>query len=151
MTELLSQSYDDFGIRFRFPENWDVQEQPSPGGVMISVNSPGTSFWSVLLEYDGPEPRDVLQAALNVFREEYAELDSYPVETTLCRRESLGQDVEFVCLDLLNTACLRTFRTRQFTVLVLYQGCDEEFEETRAVLEAMTGSLECDGDEPLPE
>lgn len=146
---MLISEYDANGIRFRYPQDWNLQEQPSPSGVMVSVDSPGTAFWSVSLEFDGPEPGHVIQEALNVFRSDYPELDSYPVEAEICHRECVGQDVEFVCLDLLNTACLRSFRTGEFTVLVLYQACDDELEDVRSALEAITASLQCEGDELL--
>lgn len=145
----LQEEYIGHGIRFQFPPDWKLQEQSSGNGVMISVHSPGASFWSVSLEFEGPEPEHVLQQATDVFKEEYPELDSYPVEETLCHRTSPGRDIEFVCLDLLNTACLRSFRTGEFTVLVLYQGSDDELEETRDTLDAMTETLRVDGDELL--
>jgi len=149
MNAPLHARYDNNGIRFSYPENWELQEETASGGTMISINSPGTSFWSVTLEFEGPDPKHVLQQAVEVFRDEYSELDVYPVETTISHRAAVGRDIEFVCLDLLNTACLRAFRTGRFTALVLYQGTDEEFEDTRDVLEAITASLECEGDELL--
>lgn len=149
MPVALQQEYAGHGVQFHYPEDWELQEQESEAGVMISANSPGASFWSVSLQFEGPEPEHVLQEATDVFKGEYPELDSYPVEETVCHRISVGRDIEFVCLELLNTACLRAFRTGEFTVLVLYQGNDDELEETRESLEAITASLHCDGDELL--
>ena len=54
----------------------------------------------------------------------------------------------FVC-----TPSHRTYqnvqRTGEFTVLVLYQACDDEMDDVRDALEAITSSLECEGDELL--
>jgi hypothetical protein len=143
------EQYAAHGVRFRYPRNWVVQEQTTESGASVSVNSPETSFWTISVDFDGPEPQRMIQAAVGAFREEYAELDVYPVETEICHRAAVGRDLEFVCLDMLNTACLRSFRTGRFTVFILYQGCDAELDETRPVLEAITSSLECDGDEEL--
>ena len=52
------------------------------------------------------------------------------------------RDVDFVCFELINSAFLRSFQTDRFTVLVLYQGFDGELAESRAVLEAISASLE---------
>ncbi len=143
------RTFDDHGVRFRYPQQWELQQEPSESGVTISVNSPGTSFWSLTLDSDGPDPQALLQAAVNVFREEYQELDSYPVNAQICHRAALGRDLEFVCLDMLNSACLRVFRTGRFTALILYQGYDSELAETRPAMDAITASLECEGDEHL--
>ena len=72
--------------------------------------------------------------ALNAFREEYEELDIYPVAETICHRESIARDLEFVCLEMMNSAFLRAFKTDGFTVLILYQGTDRELEITREQL-----------------
>lgn len=143
------EAYEDHGVRFCYPLGWELQEQPLEGGVTISVNSPGTSFWSVSLDFNGPDPQQMLQAAVRAFREEYTELDAYPVEAEICHRRTAGRDLEFVCLDMLNSAGLRSFRTGEFTVLILFQGTDDELEQTRDVLEAITSSLSCAGDELL--
>jgi hypothetical protein len=143
------EQYAGHGVRFRYPRSWDLQEQPAESGVTVSVNSPETSFWTLTVDLDGSDPRELIQAAVGAFRDEYAELDVYPVETEICHRAAVGRDLEFVCLDMLNTACLRSFRTGRFTVFILYQGCDAELDETRPVLDAITHSLACDGDAEL--
>lgn len=141
--------YEDHGVRFCYPQGWEIQEQPLERGVTIAVNSPDTSFWTLSLEFDGPDPQQILQAAVEVFRTEYNELDAYPADEEICHRAAAGRDLEFVCLDVLNSAALRSFRTGEFTVLILYQGTDNELVETRDVLQAITASLTCDGDNVL--
>lgn len=141
--------YDRHGIRFRYPADWELAEQPTESGISVFVQSSATSFWSVSLDSESPDPENMLEAALEAFRLEYPELDDYPQESEICHRTAVGRDVEFVCFDWLNSACLRAFRTSQFSVLVLYQGTDQELLETRDQLEAMTRSLTCAGDEML--
>ena len=87
-----------------------------------------------------------METALDAFREEYAELDIYPVVETICHRESIARDLEFVSLELINSAFLRAFRTDHFTALILYQGTDKELELTREQLEKISLSLQCEGD-----
>jgi hypothetical protein len=137
--------YAAHGIRFRYPAAWQLTEQEAGGEVSIAVSSPETSFWSLSLFFDRPQPEQVMESALDAFREEYDEIDIYPVSANLCRQKNLARDVEFVCLDLLNSAFLRAFRTARFTALVLYQGTDHELEdETQPLLEAISNSLQCD-------
>ena len=52
-----------------------------------------------------------------------------------------GRDIEFVCLELVNSAVLRAVATPERTILVLYQGTDHELEDTRRMMERITESL----------
>lgn len=139
----MQEIYSGHGVRFRYPDDWDVTEQRQEDQITITVSSPGTSFWSVSVFPDGPEPDELVEAALDAFREEYPELDIYPASAKLCDRRAVAKNIEFVCLELLNSAWLRSIRTPQSTLLVLYQGTDAELEETQPELERMTRSLEC--------
>lgn len=136
--------YASYGIRFRYPDDWELAEDPLEAGVCITVAGDGTSFWSISLYEDRPGPQEVIETAVEAFREEYDELDVYPVEVQLAGVPGVGRDIEFVSLDQLNTACVRAFRTAEATAFVLYQGTDRELEETREVLEEISTSLVCE-------
>ncbi|MEX0717097.1 MAG: hypothetical protein WD066_10930 [Planctomycetaceae bacterium] len=136
--------YAKHGIRFRYPDDWDIAEERLEEGVCVTVAGEGTSFWSVSL-YDGaPRPEDVIDTAVEAFRDEYDELDEYPVESRLAGVPNVGRDIEFVSLDVLNTACVRSFRAGDATAFVLYQADDRDLEETREILEGISASLVCE-------
>ena len=139
--------YESNGVRFRFPEHWELHEEHSNNQISITVSSPETSFWTLSLFFNSMQEHELMESALDAFREEYKELDIYPVAETLCHRESIARDLEFVCLELINSAFLRAFRTNHFTALILYQGTDHELEMTREQLEKISLSLQCEGDE----
>ena len=139
--------YDSNGVRFRFPERWELHEQRSDNQLSITVSSPETSFWTLSLFFDALPEDELMETALDAFREEYEELDIYPVAEIICHRESIARDLEFVCLELINSAFLRAFRTNHFTALILFQGTDYELEMTRDRLENISLSLQCEGDD----
>lgn len=142
----MDEIYQSNGVCFRYPGMWELSEEQNENEVTITVTSPETSFWSITILSERPNPEDVNESAVNAFREEYDELDIYPSEIELCHRTSVARDLEFVCLELLNSAFLRAFRTHRFSALVYYQGTDQELEETRTILEMITASLQCDED-----
>ena len=142
----MDEFYSGHGIRFSYPPFWDVSEDRSDDQISISVESPGTSFWTITLFLQNPSPEHVLRTAVAAFQDEYEELDTYPAEATIARRRASGMNLEFVSLELINSAYLRAFRTGRYTILVMYQGTDHELEDTRAMLEEMTASLQCDED-----
>jgi hypothetical protein len=146
----MDAEYEGHGIRFRYPGAWSLSEQEQGQLTSITVDSPETSSWSVSLFLDQPSPEEVLDAAIEAFREEYDEVDVYPVEARMGERASIARDVDFVCFELISSAFLRAFRAERFTVLVLSQGFDGELETTRPLLEAISASLALD-DEPIGE
>lgn len=143
----MSAEFTGCGVRFRYPDRWELSEEPSDEGTTITVSSSGASFWTLSLFFDCPAPKDVVEQALDTFRAEYDELDVYSVSLELCQRPTSARDIEFVCLEMLNSAFLRSFQTEQFTALVLYQGTDQELEQTREALDAIANSLQYDPDQ----
>jgi hypothetical protein len=139
----MDATYQAHGVRFRYPHGWDVTEQEQEDQVSITVSSPATAFWTVSLFPGCPEPDEIVAAALDAFHEEYDELDEYSSTVRVCKRPTVARDIDFVCLELLNSAGIRAFRTRKFTVLVLFQLTDAEREEIAPILESITKSLSC--------
>jgi hypothetical protein len=137
------KAYKSHGVQFRYPEEWELSEQSDGEQISITVSSPLTAFWTVSLFPDCPAPADLVAAALEAFHEEYADLDDYPSTVRLCRRPTVGRDIDFVCLELLNSAGIRAFRAREFTLLVLFQMTEGEREETGPILDQITRSLSC--------
>ena len=138
--------YHANGVSFRFPPEWNLSEERSDFEIAISVDSPETSFWSLTLFSDRPSPTQVIEAALDAYRQEYDEIDIYPGESQFLSRDTIGRDVEFLYLEMVNSVFLRAFQTEQFTALVLLQGTDPELRETRPTLEAICQSLQFDSD-----
>ena len=153
----MREVYDRHGITFQYPADWEVTEQEEGDECLITVSGPGTSFWSVGLFRDRPSPDLVLETALAAFKDEYPDLDAYVTDDELLSQPTLGYDIEFFCLELVNTARLRTFLAREFTVLVLSQADDTELEISDPLFAEMSGSLNCelldddDEDDPFAE
>lgn len=140
---MTTASYEDHGVSFDYPADWGVTEQRDEGLLTITVASPETSFWVLSIFFDQPAAEDVMDTVLEEFESEYEDVDVYPVDDAVCGQETLARDIEFVCLELLNTARARVFQAGGVTALVLYQGFDDELESTDRLMQAMTASLHC--------
>lgn len=139
----MTATYEKHGIRFLFPENWRLEEQPGKGQWTVSVQSPQTAFWSVTVDETGRSPEALAADALAALREEYTALDVIDVEEAVGRRQTVGHDVAFFCLDLTNTGAIRAFRADSRSVLLLYQANDAEWEQMGLVFRAISESLSC--------
>ena len=134
--------FDKLGIRFLYPENWKLDESDAlAGNQIVSVYSPGGSFWSVMIHPPGIAPEKLAATALAAMRQQYDDLDAEEVRETVGGRDLIGYDLNFYCLDLTNTAMVRSYATPEGAYVVLYQADDREFAEIEPVFRAITLSL----------
>jgi hypothetical protein len=146
----LLSTYESRGVRFRYPAGWELSEQVAEDEVTVSVQSEGTSFWTIVLLSSRPDPDHVLDSVVETFDQDYDDLDVHMSVGSVCGLPAMGRDLDFVCYDLVNSAVLRAFQTNEKTVFVLFQGTDHELFSTRPELEAISASLEIDEDDLLP-
>ena len=149
----MDRVFEGHGIRFEYPDDWILHEQSSTDEITLTVHSPDTSFWSLTLIFDRPDPRRVIESVLDTFREEYSEIDVYRSEVRLNDQLTESCELDFVCHELIGSAFLRAVAAPDFTLLVLYQGADLELDETQPLLEKLSRSLswETESDDPPSE
>ena len=141
------KEYHDHGVRFRYPSDWTLADDSGDGKVEVTVQSDGTAFWTLAVFADGPDPERLAESAVEAYREDYPGADVYPAEErTSAAGPAVAREVEFVCFELIAAAHVRAYRAGERTVLVLFQGSDEELETRRPVLDAMTDSVRVEAD-----
>jgi hypothetical protein len=134
--------YDKLGIKFQYPDNWTLDEgEALDGELSVSVYSPGGAFWSVMVHPLSQAPQGLVDTALQTMRQVYDELDAEAVEETIGDVELVGCDINFYCLDLTNTAVVRSGCTPRATLLIFWQADDRELSSVEHVFRAMTVSL----------
>lgn len=144
----MEQQYSAHGIRFRYPDSWEFTEESFEDSLTITVNSDSTVYWSVTVFLTRPSVEQVLETALEAFQEEYPELELHDDNRAVGPYPAEGLELNFVCLDLINSASIRAFRSTRTTLLVMYQGLDQEVDELQGLLDEISDSLICDvGDE----
>src|SRR5207248_1477190 len=106
-----------------------------------------TAFLTLTFDENMPAAEEMAGAALAALREEYPGLEAEDRVETLAGQVAVGHDVNFISLDLTNTAWTRSFHTDLGTVLVLCQTSDLELGEYGPVLRAVCASLRVADDE----
>ncbi len=140
----MNRVFERHGVRFEYPEDWILHEQSTPEEISITINSPETSFWSLTLLLERPDPYKVIETVIDTLREEYSDVDVYSSEDRLGDLRTVARDIDFVCHELIGSAFLRAAIIPGGTLLVLYQGADFELEETQSLLERVSKSLTWD-------
>ena len=100
-----------------------------------------THGWIFSLDADERCTPEAAAAVVAEMRAEYRELDSEAAEDRVGGRRLRGFDMNFYCLDLTNTAQVRTIETPTAVYLLLCQAEDREWERTAPVFAAMTASF----------
>ena len=138
----MPRKFNKLGISFQYPDNWELDEQEARAGRQsVTVYSPGGAFWSIAMHPRGTDPAKLARAAVKAMQEEYEDLEQEAAQETVAGRELVGYDLSFFCLDLTSTACIRCLRAKHATYTVFWQAEDREFEQYRAVFQAMMVSF----------
>jgi hypothetical protein len=135
------------GVRFRYPKAWEFSRETRGRDVTFHLQTGGTAFWSLTLLAEKPLATEAVDAAVQAFREEYPEVDLYDSPDWLVEGPTAGCELDFVYVDLVNSAVIRAEITSDFTVLVVYQAETRELEAMREVLSAVTSSVQFSGDD----
>jgi hypothetical protein len=138
----MAAHYNDGGIRFRYPDDWQLEREESDTGWTISLQSPETAFMMVCFRDDLTTPDEMAAAALAALREEYPSLEADECVDSLAGQPATGYDIQFFSFDLTNTCYARSFYSSEGTVLILWQANDLELERQGPVLKAICASLE---------
>ena len=134
--------FDRFGLAFDYPDNWSVDISDSGGRhAAVTVQSPEGAFWSVSGHAPGGDASELAAAVLGQMTDEYRELDSEAAEDEVAAHRLLGYDMNFYCLDLTNTARVRTLETPAAIYLLFCQAEDRDWDRLAPVFAAMTASF----------
>lgn len=134
--------FNRFGLSFDHPDNWTVEtDDAEERYAAVTVYSPGGAFWSISGHAAGGDASLLASAVVDQMRDEYQELDCEPGEWAVWGHTLPGFDLNFYCLDLTNTAQIRTLTTPDAIYLILCQADDREWDAVAPVFDAMTTSF----------
>jgi hypothetical protein len=135
-------TFDQFGIRFDYPDNWTVEpSEADDSNVQVIVSSPHTAFWQLSKHPAEAELEPLFDEVLAALRGEYKEIEVEPEDELVDDRLVTGFSANFFYLDLTNTCWLRGFKTPEATYLLVCQAEDREFAQVELVFRAMLASV----------
>lgn len=142
--------FDEHGVRFEYPDDWELSHEHHDDDLSVTVESAGTAFWMLSVLQGRPAAEDVISAAVESFKAEYESMDVYESTESICMLPTVATDVDFYELEMVNRASLRACETDDTTLFVLCQMSDTEREEVGPRLKAISDSLTWDsGDDEL--
>lgn len=142
----MSARFDQDGIAFSYPEDWQLEQEDSPNGWTVSLQSPDTAFLMVSYDEDMPEVDAVAETALEALQAEYPDLEAEECVESVAGQPAVGHDIRFFSLDLTNTCWSRSFYGPGGTVFLMWQANDLELEKNGPILRAICASLTVEED-----
>lgn len=138
----MPQVFDEYGIRFIYPDNWSLAEPQGGDGIVdIMVETPGAGFWSVQILPAGMELKECFKKILNGLNQEYQYLEIDRCTDEIAGRQLDGYDVQFFCLDFVVDAKLLGVIDGGRSMIIYYQAEEREFKEMELVFQAISTSL----------
>lgn len=136
------QTFERDGVRFQYPDNWELQaEQTDDGGWTAMVQSPDTAFLLVSLRPEAGDPAELADQTLEALKAEYPELDAENAMDTVAGVRAIGHDVDFLTLDTAISCRTRCLDTPVGPLLVMAQVSEYDMPVNDPVLRAMCASL----------
>lgn len=133
--------YEGHGVSFEYPGYWEISEEADGKDVMITVAADNTCFWTLRILHDCPRPDEVVNSCIDAFKQEYDDPEVTETSGVLAEMPAFCREVEFSCLELLNSVALSSVRSSKMTLLAWWQGTDHELESTRSILDRITQSV----------
>ena len=134
--------YENLGIRFLYPENWSIVDEERDGWPRsVTVQSPETSFWTLLVYPPRQAIGPIIDHVIESIRETYEELEVLEAKETIGDIATSGVDICFFYLDLLVEAKIRVLSTPSATLLWHCQAESREFDKMEPVFQAIAVSL----------
>lgn len=136
-------TFNHANLRFHYPENWKITDEALVDWPrMVSVQSPGSGFWTVM-QYDlGADPVTLLEETLQEMSTQYENLESNAISEQFDDTEVMGYEMFFYCFDFL--VCARALAVRADdgkVYLILWQAEDRDYSQVEPVFRAITTSL----------
>ncbi len=134
--------YQQFGVRFLYPENWSVlDEETDQWPRTVTLQSQETGFWTLQVYPPDQDAKAAVLAVIESIREVYPDLEVLPAKETIADAQAKGVDIAFFYLDRLVEAKIRCVKTASAVILWHYQAESRELDKVEPVFQAIATSL----------
>jgi len=130
--------FENSQIRFMYPENWTISDDSSVEPATVTVQSPNSGFWTLIMYSNEYDPAELTTQVVAAMDEEYEALEANPITLSFGEIQAEGYEMFFSCLDLVVSAKTIALRHNDLTLLILWQGESRDFDELELVFQAIT-------------
>ena len=133
--------FENYGVKFIYPENWKLFEEGEHWPKEVCVESPSGAQWTLHLYEPAKDPKQLVRGAREAIEGEYEQVEAEYLQEPIGSTVAEGCNLTFFYLDLLVICQARCFTSGSRTLLLIAQAEDRDFRELDRVFQAMTLSL----------
>ena len=135
-------TFDDFGIKFLYPDNWSVLgRDESEGQEGVTLELPTGGFFSIERGREGDVPDAILDSLASSFENEYGEVEREELPGDSDAGIERAVEFRFYYLDLLITSRLLFLTRHQIPYVIQMQAESRDFDTNEQVFEAIVQQL----------
>lgn len=134
-------TFEDFGFRFLYPDNWALQSRDSDARCDgVTLDLPGGGFFSVTRYYNATQtPEELLNQIADAMRADYYDMETDAIQ--ISDEDDFFIESRFYYLDLLVISRLTAVEAGSDLIVVQSQAESREFDKNEAVFAAVIASL----------
>lgn len=131
-------TFESFGIKFLYPENWVVSARATDEAEEgLTLELPGGGFFSIETD-DGTLPEaTLLERVADAIKEEYEDIESEEVTLTDAGEGETAVDFRFFYLDLVIVLRVVLLRRNGRRLMIQFQAESRDFDTNELVLDAI--------------
>ena len=131
-------TFDSFGVKFLYPDNWVVSERdPEEGDLGTTFDLPGGGFFSIESDNERWTDEELLQRVGDTIESEYDDMESEEVSLVDQIAGEKAVDFRFFYLDLLIISRIVLLTVADRRLLIQFQAESRDFEANELVLTAI--------------
>ena len=131
-------TFESFGIKFLYPDNWKQIERPEDeGSDGVTLELPTGGFFSLEKELEGQLFNEIIEEVADSIAEDYDEIEREEVSLTGALPNEKAIDFRFYYLDLLIVLRLIILHAGGRTLILQLQTESRDFDENELVFTAV--------------
>ena len=131
-------TFESFGIKFLYPDNWKEIERPEDeGSDGVTLELPTGGFFSLEKEREGQPISEIIDEVADSIAEDYDEIEQEEVSLPEALPDEKSIDFRFYYLDLLIVSRLIILLAGDTTLILQLQAESRNFDDNELVFAAI--------------
>ena len=131
-------TFESFGIKFLYPDNWTVSERDEmEGSDGVTLELPSGGFFTVEREHEGQLAEELIEQIADSIEEDYGEVEREDCELADAKQGERAVEFRFYYLDLLIISRLVILTVGDATYVVQMQAESRDFDSNELVFTAL--------------
>lgn len=131
-------TFDSFGVKFLYPDNWTQIERPDEEGREgVTLEMPSGGFFTIETAREGELAEEVIEEVADSFMEDYGDVEREPIHVDGLADRDSAIEFRFYYLDLLIISRLFILEREGALLVIQMQAESRDFDENERVFAAL--------------